>query len=486
MSVHQTFEKMALAQPGSIALRFDTSQLTYQQLNQHANCQARRLRAANVGHGDVVALLLPRSIEMIVAMLAVLKAGAAYLPIDQNNPPSHTQACLDQCSVKVIISNDQPISLSLDENNLAAADNLDLPIEPDDKAYLMFTSGSTGQPKGVMVPHRAIHRLVVNTNYIDISPFDNILQLSPTSFDASTFEIWGALLNGATLVLYPSPVLDPNLLAKVLRHNEVTILWLTAALFHLIGQRKTAILQPVKTLLSGGDVLHAKVINQVLDTIPGITIINGYGPTENTTFTCCHRMTTANRPDTTVPIGMPVNGSDIHIVDEYLKPVAPGTTGELLTSGAGVALGYINAEQPNCFFYDHRIAATLIYRSGDFVRQNAHGELEFIGRKDNQVKVRGFRISLEEVQSHLLALAGVSDAAVTLVTDESGEQVLTAYLQVLEPSTITIDQLKQSLSWQIPGYLIPDKLLFCRHLPINKNGKIDKTTLLNGGKQNAN
>lgn len=486
MLLHRLFEQLAEHGPERIALRQADAALSYGELNERANALAEHLREHGIGRGDIVAMAMARSFDQVTAMLAILKCGAAYLPLEAGDPLPRTLHCLEQANVRLIVADqacDPQISAGriVIERSSAALfrsrrkANLDLAAGTDDLCYVMFTSGSTGQPKGVMVPHRAVIRLVRDTNYIEIGRDDRVLQFAPLSFDASTFEIWGALLNGATLVLYSGGMLDPNLFARDIREHQVSVLWLTAALFHLIATRYLSALQPVRTLLAGGDVLHAKLINKVLDEIPGITVINGYGPTENTTFTCCHRMTVTNRPGDIVPIGRPITGTAVHVLDETLQPVPPGAVGELFASGPGVALGYLNqAAGCSAFFRDARIAEGTIYRTGDLVRVNANGELEFQGRRDNQIKIRGFRASLEEIQASLLKLDEVTDAAVFLDQGDAGDQQISAYLQVTASHRMSIAEIRQSLARQLPRYMIPDLIHLDTHLPINRNGKIDK------------
>jgi acyl-coenzyme A synthetase/AMP-(fatty) acid ligase len=269
--------------------------------------------------------------------------------------------------------------------------------------------------------------------------------------------------------------LDPNLLQREIREHNVTILWLTAAVFHLFAERFVAALSPLRILLAGGDVLNAKSVNKVLDQVPCITVINGYGPTENTTFTCCHVMTTRNRPIDTVPIGRAISGTEIHVLDERLSPVPSGEEGGLFTSGQGVALGYLGSTKDNdAFFHDDSIAPGLIYRTGDLVRSNALGELEFIGRVDNQVKLRGYRVSLEEIKARIVEMEWVCDALVLKETFGSGDQLLVAHVQIQEGRELSAKQMQAHLATVLPKYMIPDQIVFHSQLPITSNGKLDR------------
>jgi amino acid adenylation domain-containing protein len=422
----------------------------------------------------------------------VLRAGAAYLPLERSSPPARRRRYLEDARVTHVISDqDDPeiadagrkvVIVNAVNRTLAtrSSDSTSLSSSlPEDKAYVMFTSGSTGEAKGVVVPHRAITRLVVDTNYIRISKEDKILQLSPLSFDASTFEIWGALLNGATLVLNSENVVDPNAIKRDVAERNVTIMWLTAALFHLIGDRYIDAIRPVRILLAGGDVLSPRIVNKVLDEIPGITVINGYGPTENTTFTCCHRMNCENRPSAEgVPIGRPISGTEVLVLDERLSPVAVGEVGELFASGNGVALGYLNDDSAGSFFRDEKLGEGLIYRTGDLVRENEKHEFEFVGRKDNLVKVRGFRISLDGIRQSLLKVEDVVDAVVIARKEEAGEQLLIAYVKRRQGSTLEASGIRRQLRSVLSDYMIPDSIILSEVLPITANGKVDRTLLM--------
>ncbi|GAB4185302.1 MAG: amino acid adenylation domain-containing protein [Wenzhouxiangellaceae bacterium] len=485
-TVHEQFDWAVKQWADRPALKFVDQTLSYEQLSARANGTAEFLASQGVRSGDVVALYLDRSIETIVIMIALLKLGAAYLPIEKSNPIARIKYCLGVAGVRCLLHDGdrEELTASVDtvidvRGNAALLQSADqspsAEVNMDAVAYIMFTSGSSGKPKGVMVPHRAITRLVINTNYIEFTEHDRVLQFSPLSFDASTLEVWGALLNGSLLVLYPDSMLDPNLFKQTINDNQINILWLTAALFHLIVDRYLGALAPVKTLLAGGDVLHPGAVKKVLATMPGVTVINGYGPTENTTFTCCHRMTVDNPPKETVPIGVAITNTQVYILDDSRQAVADGEVGELYAAGAGVALGYIDENKnSSAFFEDSTVADGLIYRTGDLVRKNPAGEIEFIGRADSQVKVRGYRVCLDEVRSALLEIEDIRDALVMVEKEKSGDQLLVAYMQIASDKTFNSDESRRILMKTLPGYMIPDKFVARSDLPINSNGKLDR------------
>lgn len=490
-TIHEVFETRAHRFPSHIAVKFGEETLTYAELSKQSDLFAGYLQRHHCKVGGVVAVMMGRSIDMIVSILAILKTGGVYLPLDPDNPVERNQRCLNEADVRVIIS-DSTIHSELTETrtliqgdvykSLSTSANTYQPtpieLHADSPCYIVYTSGSTGNPKGVIAPHRGVLRLVIDPDYIKLSESDSILQFAPLSFDAATFEIWGALLNGGTLILYSGTSLDPNLLASELKENQVTILFITTALFHIVASHFMDALSPLKYLLTGGDVLNPDLINKVADTFPKLNLLACYGPTENTTFTSTHPIKENSRPVENVPIGRAISGSRMYILDSNFKPLPQGEIGELFVSGLGVALGYVNRDKSRQdFFEDASIDVGMIYRTGDLARMNANYDIEFLGRTDNQVKIRGFRASLEEIQSTIMRLTVVEESAVMLEKFDCGDQILVAYVQLKNSADTSVKQLKQLLSETLPDYLIPNRLHINTAFPINKNGKVCKKSL---------
>ena len=356
-------------------------------------------------------------------------------------------------------------------------------------AYVSFTSGTTGRPKGVCIPHRGVLRLVREPDYVQVTPDDVFLQFAPLAFDASTFEIWGALLNGARLALCPAGKPSLPELASFIEHEGVTILWLTAGLFHqMVDANLLGHLRGVRQLLAGGDVLSVPHVAEVLRALPGTRLINGYGPTENTTFTCCHPVRTCPSPGQSVPIGRPIKGTYCRVLDERGQSLPDGEAGELYVGGTGLAHGYLRQPQltasqfvPDPFSPD---PAARLYRTGDRVRWRPDGDLEFLGRTDRQVKIRGHRVELDEVEATLHGFPGLRAVAVALQRGPAGEERLTAGV-VLAVAPVTpgeaVPTAANLRAWtqrRLPSYMVPSRFVFLDALPLNASGKVDRTALL--------
>jgi aspartate racemase len=431
---------------------------------------------------------------MVVALLAILKAGGAYLPLDASYPQQRLELLLEDSGAGVVVVQDEQLArlpayalslvqvVRLEDETVFAHSDAPLSSEglgPDHLAYVTYTSGSTGVPKGVAVPQRGVLRLVKDGGFVDIADEDVFLQLAPVSFDASTLEIWGALLNGGRLVLAPAQTPDLHTLGRILREQEVSVLWLTAPLFHLMVEERPQDLRTVRQVLAGGDVLVPEVVRSYLDGLPAEGwLINGYGPTENTTFTACHRMRTLASDATSVPIGRPVHNTRVYVLDEALNPVPVGMPGELYTGGAGLARGYWNRPQLTAErFVPDPFGETgaRLYRTGDLARWQPDGTLAFLGRVDTQVKVRGFRIETGEVEQALLRHPAVG-GAVVVARGDGRDKRLVGYV-VAPGDGVSTGDLQAFLRERLPEYMVPTVFVTLAELPLGPTGKVDRKAL---------
>ncbi|MGK7888331.1 MAG: amino acid adenylation domain-containing protein [Leptolyngbyaceae cyanobacterium] len=491
--IHQLFESQVEQCPNAVAVVFENQQLSYRALNTQANQLAHTLQQHGVKVGDLVGIYVERSVEMVVGLLAILKAGAAYVPLDPTYPQHRLNYMIDDANPTVLLTQ-QSLHHRLDSLPIPSLclDTL-LPILPIDeitplsvsstanhRAYLMYTSGSTGQPKGVSICHRGVVRLVKNTNYLSFSPEDRFLQLAPISFDAATLELWGSLLNGAQLNIMPSGQSTLAEIAQMIHDHQITTVWLTAGLFHLMVQEQLEGLKPLKYLLAGGDVLSVSDVQIALDTLEECQLINGYGPTENTTFTCYFPITSVSELHPSVPIGKPIANTEVYILDTYLNPVPIGITGELCIGGDGVAMGYHKRpELTQAKFIAHPFSNNpdaQLYKTGDLVRYRADGNIEFLGRVDHQVKLRGFRIELGEVEAVLSQHPQVNQVVVIAREEQPEDKQLVAYLVVTADSPSN-DELRQFLKTQLPDYMVPNTFMVLEALPLTANGKVDRRGL---------
>ncbi|MBE8965660.1 non-ribosomal peptide synthetase [Nostocales cyanobacterium LEGE 12452] len=493
-SIHQLFEAQVEKTPDAIALIFNNQPLTYRDLNSRANQLAQHLQSLGVGTEILVGICIERSLEMVVALLAILKAGGAYIPLDPGYPQERLAFMLSDTQVSVLLTQKElvpklpthtafVICLDADWNTIALnkKENLSTSVTADNLAYVMYTSGSTGIPKGVSVIHRGVVRLVKETNYAHLTSEEVILQLAPISFDASTFEIWGCLLNGGLLVIYPPNTPSLEELWQIIQQYQVTTLWLTAGLFHLIVDEKIDALKSLRQLLAGGDVLSVPHVQKFLQTVENCQLINGYGPTENTTFTCCHHIKAPLKPDASIPIGRPIANTQVYILDQNLQSVSIGETGELYIGGDGLARGYFNrpdltAEKFISHSFDNNLA-TRLYKTGDLARYLPDGNIEFLGRIDNQVKIRGFRIELGEIEREIAQHPDVREIVVLARQDEAAEKQLTAYIVPHYNSGYTHNKLRDFLQQRLPNYMVPSAFVMLESLPLTANGKVNRHKL---------
>ncbi len=495
-TVHELFEKHALMTPQATALIQDGKRMTYGELNQKADQLKERFLAWGLRKEESVGIYLERSFNMIVALLGVLKAGGIYVPLDLSYPEKRIQYMLDDANINILltqtalkdrISTGERQVICLDkpwDKDPIQSTQINCPVSADQLAYIIYTSGSTGLPKGTTIPHRAINRLVKNTNYLKISPEDVFFQGAPISFDAATLEIWGPLLNGARLVLPPPHTMTLKEIGELLTTNKVSILWLTAGLFHLmVDDNNIKYLNKIKQLLAGGDVLSVPHVKKALRDLDGCVVINGYGPTENTTFSCCYRMMNEEQVGRTVSIGKPIANTQAYILDKHLTPLPVGVPGELCLGGDGLARNYLNRPElteksfiNNPFSQDPN---ARLYRTGDLARYLPDGNIELLGRMDRQIKIRGFRIEIGEVETTISSSTMVKDVVVTCREDLPGGRGLVAYLVINKKASppFSLETLRAQVESWLPDYMHPEYYTVLESFPLTPNGKVDRDAL---------
>jgi amino acid adenylation domain-containing protein len=492
--------------PDAVAVLCGEVELSYAGLDARSNRVARYLIGLGAGPGVVVGVVMDRGVDLVVALLGILKSGAAYLPVDPQQPVGRITALAQSAGVSVVIADGGYVGLAqrcvpgavvvpadgvgggaeadpcagLSPDPVSDVQRVGV-LSPDDAAYVMFTSGSTGVPKGVVVGHRAVVRLVGAGGCagVGIGVGDVVGCMAPVFFDASTFEVWGALVNGAVLAVAPAGSLSVAGLRGFLAAGRVSVLWLTAGLLNEVVDLDLGALAGLRCLLAGGEVLSAAHVRRVVAGLPGVRLVNGYGPTENTTFTTTHSITLADTESHAgVPIGSPVPGTRVFVLDQGLCPVPVGVAGELYTAGVGLARGYLGRSGLTaerfiaCPF--PLVPGERMYRTGDLARWNRDGVLEFAGRADQQVKIRGYRIEPGEIETVVLGHRDVAQAAVI-----AREGRLLAYIV---PAGVTengtgIEGLREFLAQRLPEYMVPAAFVTLDALPVTVNGKLDHRAL---------
>ncbi len=488
-TITQLFEEWVQKSPDKTALVFKDRSLTYREMDSLSNRLARTLRKAGVKPDMPVGLIFDKNIEIIISLLAILKSGGAYLPIDPEYPVHRKEFILRDANCKIILCQEDYLeSIPVEEikkinvndpfsfhPDSSALDNIN---KPTDLAYILYTSGTTGNPKGSMIQQNSVVRLVKNTNFITYRQEDRFMLTGAIVFDVSTFEIWGPLLNGATLyIVEKETILKPQAFGEELHKNKITTIWVTSALLTQLVEIRTDIFSGLTHLLAGGDVLSPQHVNKLRRDNPGLTVINGYGPTENTTFSSC--FTIEKEYKTSIPIGKPISNSTVYIFDEHLNYQPVGIVGELYFGGDGVSRGYLNRDELNRekFIMHPEIPGERLYKSGDMGRWLPDGNIEFHGRVDNQLKIRGFRVELEEIEAVLRSLEGVVESVVKAYKINEGDVRLIAFLNTEPDFSMDLKQITSTIKEKLPVYMLPSAFKIMHGFPRNINGKIDKKAL---------
>ncbi|MGC5328108.1 non-ribosomal peptide synthetase, partial [Brevibacillus sp. SYSU BS000544] len=490
-TMKEIFEEEAAFAQENIAVVSNGVELGYRELNERANQLARVLRAKGITRDSIVAILCDKSVETIIAMVAVIKAGGAYLPIDEEYPEARIRYLLEDSGSRILIGKEnQAKRLNLEETGVMFIDvagreasqeskkNLSEINQPTDLAYVIYTSGTTGKPKGVCVEQKSLIKIVKNAGYIDIKEGDKLLQSGSLSFDASVQQIWLALLNGIPLHMEKKELmLDLERIEEYIHKHQITHIIFPTTLFNQICQERIETFQNIRYVIAGGDVISSKQVSRLVKKYKDITVVNGYGPTENTVISTAYMIAGEWDEDKSVPIGKPVSNSTAYIMDKHHKLLPVGVPGELCVGGDGVARGYLNRPElaEEKFVLNPYVPGERIYKTGDLARWLPDGNLEFLGRMDQQVKIRGYRIELGEIEKQLTKHPQVKEAVVIDRKDESGASYLCGYL--VGDGELSVAEVKEHLHRELPDYMVPAYLITLEKLPLTPNGKIDKKAL---------
>ncbi|MFI0215794.1 amino acid adenylation domain-containing protein [Streptomyces lydicus] len=493
--VHELFEAQAARAPDAVALLHEADELTYGALNERANRLAHRLVGLGVAPGTLVGVHLERGFDMVVALLAVLKAGGGYTMLDPQFPVERLALSLEDTGAPLLVTS-RPLSgrltgaTTLYVEDEAASDaptgNLATGVGPEDVACVMFTSGSTGRPKGVMSPHRALTGTYLGQDYAGFGPDEVFLQCSPVSWDAFGLELFGALLFGARCVLQSGQNPDPLEIGELVARHGVTMLQLSASLFNFLVDEVPEAFEGVRYAITGGEPASVPHVAKARRDHPALRLGNGYGPAESMGFTTHHAVVAGDLSGTALPIGVPLAGKRAYVLDDDLKPAANGALGELYVAGAGLAHGYVSrpALTAERFVADPFAGpgGERMYRTGDLARRRADGVLEYVGRADDQVKIRGFRVEPGEVEARLVGHPAVRQAAVLAQDSRLGDKQLVAYV-VAERADAPPDaaELRRHVAEALPAYMVPVACVPVDELPRTPNGKLDRRALTGSG-----
>jgi len=487
-TIHELFEEQVAKHPDSTAVTYGEQQLTYQELNDRANQLARVLRKKGVKANCIVGMLVERSPEMIIGILGILKAGGAYMPIDPEYPEERISYMLTDSKTGILVTQKSllgkvafnGVNITVDAKNLYHGDTRNVVVKNSsrDLAYVIYTSGSTGKPKGNLTMHYNVVRVVKNTNYIEITGNDVLLQLSNYAFDGSVFDIYGALLNGARLVLVDKEtVVNMSRLPRLIEQEKVTVFFITTALFNTLADLNLECLKNIRKVLFGGEQVSVRHVRKAFEYLGPGKLLHVYGPTESTVYATYYEVNRLETDELSIPIGAPIANTGIYILDQERKLQPIGVPGELCIFGDGLAQGYLNRPEltDEKFVEDSFRPGTKMYRTGDLARWLPDGNIDFLGRMDYQVKLRGFRIELGEIEAALINHPLIRESLVVVKEELSGYKYLCAYIVTQEE--LTLPELRKHLLQTLPEYMIPASFVQLEKMPLTPNGKIDRKAL---------
>ncbi|MGB3442488.1 MAG: non-ribosomal peptide synthetase [Actinophytocola sp.] len=490
LAIPERFAEQVARTPDAVAVSAGTAKLTYRELDERANQLAHRLIGLGVRQDDRVAVLLERSIDLVVAILATVKSGGVYIPVHEDYPADRQQWVVDHSDVAVLLADTTmrdaglptgvPVVIVDDDPATEEQPVTDpsVPIHPDQLAYVIHTSGSTGHPKGVAVTQRDVVRLIFNTQWT-VERHARVLMVAPYAFNVSTYEIWMPLLHGGQVVVAPPGLLEPAKLRELITEERITGIHLTAGLFRVLAEESLDTFTGLSEILTGGDVISPGAVRRVLDACPDIVIRAMYGVTECSLFSAHHPLTASYTPGMLVPVGDAFNDVTIYILGDRLEPVPNGIEGEIYIAGRGVSRGYFGRTDltAEVFVADpFGGPGARMYRTGDLARRNDDGLIEFVGRASSQVKILGFRVELAEVEAALVDYPGLAQVVVVVRELESGEKRLVGYV-VAESGEIDLGALRAHARQTLPDYMVPAAFVQLESLPLTSNGKLDRKAM---------